>query len=205
MSQLTDDELLEYNNLPAIPPNRPLGDVLQGDLINKLLSYHVNVATPGRLRSVGGTAPTVQNNGPLLYLAFAVGTDEAFRSFKIDSRYVQNAAIHMHWTKSQDTDQSGNIVKWQVEYSVYNGSSENAAVVEHTVSVEDEYEDNGASASDRIVYRTPNIPLVGITAGYYVSMRITAQAPTGSPAIIAPGLVTLDMTWEGYGNKNSGD
>jgi hypothetical protein len=141
----------------------------------------------------GVTSPTLKESGPLLSLSFTASTDAAFRVFKIRYDYLSDPSFHLHWTKPDDVDRSGTFAKWCVEYSVFNGSSEDAALTTTIVDSGDvEYLDSGTTT--RVIYRTSNIPLTGFAPGKYVAIKVQSLSPTGS-ALPGPCLVSMDLIY----------
>jgi hypothetical protein len=202
VSCLTDEQIAILNELKNYLPGMRKGqlpeDIELGDVINSICrnkDVHVPIVSPGRAQFVGGTAPTEDAKGNLVYLKMTVNTDQAYRILKIPYNFNANngASFHVHWTKSQDTDQSGNQVKWRIHYTVFDGKSVDASGAGATVEYEDTYDDNGTTT--RVVYRTDNLPVSGLVAGYYVALRVEAVTPSGG-ALTEPGLVSVDFIYE---------
>lgn len=165
------------------------------DIINQLAfkNVHEGVVTPGRSDGPPGQQPQIEVKGALAYLTFTVDTDAAYRLYKIPNGFKSAPTAHVHWTKNQDTDQSTKEVRWRLTYNVFNGHSEDGAdggVV--SVNLDDVYDDAGTTS--RIVYCTEDVPLVGIVADYYLTMKIEAITPAGV-ALVEPGLVSLDLKY----------
>jgi hypothetical protein len=157
---------------------------------------HEPTITAGRGTLSPGQGPTISVNGTLLTLAFTPNDtgDRAYRMFKIPSSYVTGSAFHIHWTKGVNTNQSGSHVRWKVDYTVFDGSTEVANGIEYTFQVEDSYEDSGTTT--RVVHRTSDIPLSGFVAGWYVSCFVEAVSPVASPALSGDvHLFSVDMTY----------
>lgn len=184
----------------------PTGEL--AELLNKAASagavrpHHVPVVTPSSYKSVAGKEPSAVEVGTGLLLAFTVGVDVAYRQYKVPPNYAASAALHIHWTKTADAAENGKVVRWRVTYVAYASSSTTAGdlLASSTVAeVEDTYDDDGTTS--RLVYRTPDIVMVGVTAGYYVALKVEAVAPSGAPLAAEPGLLSVDFTFEEYANR----
>ena len=111
-------------------------------------------------------------------------------SFKIDNDFIGSPSFHVHWTKGDDTNQSGNTVRWQIDYHVFNGRDQdisNGSIT--TLIVDDTYDDAGSTT--RVVHRTQNIDASNFTAGYYVGLAI--KVVPGSTTVVNPTLITVDL------------
>lgn len=164
------------------------------DLINQLgLEPWHEPLSPLIIDGVPGLNPVADRKGVLLYVAFTVDTDIAFRSTKIPFTYHSNAAFHIHWTKSTDDNQDGNTVRWRVSYAHHSGNGGEASVAQHVYLFDDAYE--GTEDEERIVQRSPNIPLEGtIVPGYYLAMSIEAISPPSGTPVSEPAIVSVDFT-----------
>lgn len=165
--------------------------------------YHQAIVSASVGASQPGKQPAVIVSNALMLLEFTPDTDAAFRQFKIPSSYIGDAAFHIHWTKTGNGDESGKVVRWKVSYVAFEGHQGgglgNAAPT--VVEVEDTYEDDGTT--DWYIYATPDIPMEGIEPGYYVSMKIEAITPVGTPMTSEPGLFSLDQTFTQYINNGA--
>lgn len=175
-------------------------------VINTIAYGHVDVASAATLvHGAGVLTPDVGISDNLLYLVFNnIGTDEALRVYKFDYSYVDLPSLHVHWTKGDDTTQTGNAVRWVIDYRVFNGNNELGTGTTGTL-------DTGPlvyTASDttaRTVYRSADMPLIDITAGDYMTVRVRTIAPGGGyTQLTDPSLVTLDLKYRRYINKNVG-
>ena len=136
--------------------------------------------------------------GPFLGAVFNIG-DIAHRTFKINSRYVGNPSVHLHWTKSTDAVETGRAVRWRVTFLAVDGHNQNALATPGVVEIEDTYDDSGTTS--RIIYRTPNLPLTGVVADYYLAIQIERVAPVGTPLSASPLLISADLRYDMYVNK----
>lgn len=165
-------------------------------------SFHEPTITAGRGTSSPGQGPDIIVINTTLALQFTpnVTTDRAYRIFKIPTKFVANPAFHIHWTKSNNLNESGKYVRWHLSYTVFNGSSQD--ILSGSVNnlyIEDTYDDSNLNT--RITYRTPNIPAQNFIAGYYVSIFIDAESPVSGSALASePVLVSLDLTYDAYIN-----
>ena len=136
--------------------------------------------------------PTVNAKNNLIYDEYTVATDIAFASCRIAENYKSGGEFFVHWTKSQDTDQSTKTVKWQLTYVVYDGEAEDGAAAGTVVSDQDTYDDAGTTT--RIVNQSGGMAIVGLAAGKLISFKIEAIVPTGT-ALVEPALVSLGIRY----------
>lgn len=168
--------------------------------INAINRVHYPIVSPSRSRVQGGTAPSSGASGNLVYLEMTVDTDEAFRIIKIPDSFVGGPEFYVHWTKSQDTDQSGKTVKWRVDYNVFNGDNEDASSTDNFIEFSGVYEDTGTT--NRVVYNTGGKDVIGIYAGAYVSIRVRAITPDSGVELANPAFVALDIRLDKYTNRD---
>ena len=161
-----------------------------------LRAHHTVIAAAQSGSSSPGQSPSPIPNGALLLLGFTLNADDAFRGFKIPTYFdgVNPPTAHVHWSKTTDANESGKAVRWRVSYWVLNGSTDDGAAAPTVVDLDDTYDDAGTTT--RIVHRTPNVPLVGLVAGYYLAIKIEAVTPAGTPLAGEPGLFSLDVIWD---------
>jgi hypothetical protein len=154
---------------------------------------HESMVAASRSVTRPNQGPTYYTNGVFIGLQFALGTDEAFRTFKIPSNFSANPAMHIHWTKSGDQNEQNRFVRWSIDYLVFNAIDQDVVVPASTVEYEGEYLSSGTTS--RVVYRSPNLPLVGFVAGYYVSLRVRALTPAGLAMQSQPVLFSADLMY----------
>lgn len=164
-----------------------------------LSTFHTPIVAPGKSTSSPGAGPQPIAYNAAVVLAFTLNTDDAFRQFRIPASYVSTPTIHLHWTKTGNLDESGKVVRWRFSYLVFDGESEDINVAPTVIETEDTYDDNGTTT--RIVYRTPDLALVGFVAGYYCAVKIEAVTPVGTPMASEPGLFALDLMYNQFINQ----
>lgn len=176
-----------------------LAELLNG-FEGRVVDEHLPIVGPGRSDGPPGQLPPVIASGALPVVSFdgVAGAQAVFRTIKIPTAFVDSPGFHIHWSKSDDVDRSGESVRWVVTYKVFNGRDEDAAITPTVVSCDDTYGDAGTTT--RVVHRCTDGPLVGLIAGYYIAFKVEKGTPGGSP-MAAPGLVTLDFTYRGYVNR----
>jgi hypothetical protein len=155
---------------------------------------HLFIVTPARSTPQPGQGPQPAAYGNLIVLEFTLDLDAAFRVVKIPSSYTGNATAHVHWTKSQTTDQSTKVVRWRIDYTVVNGRTEDGAAAGSTILLDDSYDDAGTTT--HIVHRTANISLPGLVAGYYLLVKISAVTPPTGTALVEPALMSMDILYD---------
>lgn len=154
--------------------------------------FHDTVATAGRVVTKPNAGPTYYLSGAFVGLQFALNDDEAYRVFKIPSSFVDTPSFHVHWTKSGDQNEQGKVVKWRIQYTIFSGSG---GVVGAGTTIESELTYLAADTTARTIYRSPNLALTGFVAGYYVSMKIQAVTPVGTPMVSQPVLYSVDLMY----------
>lgn len=165
-----------------------------GDITNATRIIHTPGVTPTSATFVPGLAPEVVKYGTTVALHYKKNNDKVYGYAKIPTTYVSDASFHIHWTKFNDADESGRTVRWVLNYTVFDGTSQNIAVAPTgTLNLNDTYD--GASAdTTRIVYRTPNAAAAGFVAGYYVSFEVGFDPAfttlTDRPVIISCDILT---------------
>jgi hypothetical protein len=165
-----------------------------------IAQYHdVTGAGAFASRAPGQTAAPI-HFGTTLGAVYTPNTHEGYRAFKLSSKFVGNASFHIHWTKSTDANESGKAVRWRISYTITDGTSQDINVAPTVVELEDLYDDGGTTT--RIVYRTANTPnLVGAQPSHYLSLKIEAITPNGTPLIADPVLISCDFRYDMYINK----
>lgn len=193
---------LQGRDLDANPP--AVGDLLYwdgsiwtyfpvGDLAteNETRIIHTPGVTPTSATFVPGLAPEVVKIGTTVALHYKKDGDKVYGYSKIQTSYVSDASFHIHWTKFDDTDEAGNTVRWVINYTVFNGASQDVNVAPTgTLILDDTYDDAGIFT--RIVHRTANAPAAGFVAGYYVSFEVGFD-PAFTTLTDRPVIISCDI------------
>lgn len=135
---------------------------------------HVDTITPVDAASQPGVGPTpvvLGASGTVLGLQFDQATEVAYRLIKIPTNFVGDASFHVHWSKNVNTNQANATVRWQLKYTVFNGTSNNVVAATGTIVWDVVYTDSGTTS--RVVYRTPNMAATGFVPGYYVGISLS--------------------------------
>ena len=170
---------------------------LMNDLDGRIVEYSQAIVTPSRITGPPGQLPPIDADGALVYVKYdgAAGAQQVHRTIKIRESYVSGGMFHIHWTKSDDSDRSGEKVKWKISYKVFNGRDEDAALSPTVLTVEDTYDDDGTTT--RVVHRTVNVPVgsqLPLVADAYLAVKV--EKDTASASVMSePGLVTLDLSY----------
>lgn len=162
------------------------------------------VRTPAATaRNVGSGAPSI------LELPFTIAqqmtVDNDFLTFKYyrPVNFVHGTALdfRLNWTKSQVTDQSGNKVKWKLEYLFVDiGDDVADATPDGTLYSEQTYSDEGTT--ERLAYSTSTD--LTITSENvqedkpYLYIKV-APVASSAPALIEPALLSVRFDYLGYG------
>lgn len=163
-----------------------------GDINNATRIIHTPGVTPTSATFVPGLAPEVVKYGTTLALHYKKNNDKVYGYAKIPTSYVSDASFHIHWTKFNDGNESGRSVRWVVNYTVFDGTSQNIAVAPTgTLNLNDTYDD-ASTDTTRIVYRTPNVAAAGFTAGYYVSFEVGFD-PAFTTLTDRPVIISCDI------------
>jgi len=177
----------DENDNTEVVPNQVVANVTR--------LQHIPVLSPTSAHWAGGTIPGIVVYGTTVVLQFTPNVDEAFRQLKLPAYAVTEPSFHIHWTKTGDLNESGKAVRWQVEYTVYDGRSQNINDgLTGTLFVEDIYDDAGTTT--RILHRTADVLIPNVPASYYISFRVQAVTPAGTPLTSEPALSSVDLTWE---------
>lgn len=170
------------------------------DFLTTTHHFHTTLLTAATFQGGQLQAPKSEIISQSLVLVFTLGNSAAFKDVKFPVYYQGNASFHIHWTKSGTVNESGRFVRWRLQYTIFNGFSEDIDIPPTVVEVESEYLDSGTTSN--ILYRTPDLPIVGAAAGKYLAVRILAITPVGGPALIDdPALWSLDVTWDEFINQ----
>lgn len=162
-------------------------------------SYHASIVTASSFKSPALKEPDPFEQDSTLLLAFTIGTDSAFRQFKIPNSYAGNASVHIHWTKQGSANELNKTVRWRISYRFFPGNAGFLSGTPDTVEYEAAY--LSSSVVDRIVYRSSDLPLVGAVAGYYMALEVQAIAPVGTPIVGEPALFSVDLTFDELINR----
>lgn len=168
-----------------------------------MLRYrHDVIVAPATFKSTAGKEPVPLAVGPLMYLEFTVNNDVAYQVRKVNGTFYDNPSVHIHWTKTTDANEQNKKVRWHVEYVSFAssvGAPGDGTETPHVAEVEDTYLDAGTTT--RMIHETTSIPLVGVVAGHYLSLVISAVTPVGTPMVSPPGLFALDLVYREYINQ----
>lgn len=166
--------------------------------------FHKPTVTPDGAESAPGQGPQPVVIGTVMGLDFNSPTDKAYRILKVDSNIVPQGnpsvtaytSFHVHWTKSGDVDESGNVVRWRLEYTVFDGASGDVALATPSVVEWDDTYDDGATLT-RIVYRTSNVEVTDLTPNYYVGVALE-YVPANTTLSSSPVVISADLLWRGF-------
>lgn len=166
-----------------------------GDLAteNATRIIHTPGVTPTSATFVPGIAPEVELLGTLVVLHYKKDTDKVYGYCKIPTSYVSDASFHIHWTKNVDTDQSGATIRWIINYTVFNGASQDVTgAPTGTITLDDTYDDAGTLT--RVVHRTVNGAAPGFVAGHYVSFEVGFDPdPANTTLVGRPAIISCDI------------
>lgn len=159
-------------------------------------THHEVIVRPGNGSTAPGQTPTIVVSGALQLGSFTLNTDDCYRQFKIPSNFVGNASFHIHWTKTTNANEQGKNVRWKLSWVVFDGHEGGTCnYTPSTTEVEDTYEDSGTTVWK--MYSTPNIAVDGdFIAGHYVSLKMEAITPSGTPMAGEPGLYSVDLVYD---------
>lgn len=171
------------------------------DLHGRVGAHHVPITSGATASGPPGQLPPVEVSGPLVYAVFdtAAGNQKMYRVFKVPYSFVDTPQVHIHWTKSDDVDRSGETVRWTVTYTVFDGGSEDGDGAGTVLTFDDAYD--SAGTTERVVYRTEDLDLIGVEAGYYVAVSVEKGTPASGSAMVEPALVSFDFTCRAYLNR----
>lgn len=148
-----------------------------------IVTSSVSSSSPGKIPDLYLVGTTT------LGLMFAP-TDEVYKIFRTQSTYVGNASLHIHWTKSDNINEAGKVVKWRVEFSVFECIDGDISVI-HEVSDISTY--TSSELNSRIIYRTANMDISSfITSSQYVSIKVD-YIPNETTLVSAPVLISVDL------------
>jgi len=160
-----------------------------------LKATHIPILGAGRVDGPSGQLPDIEAVNALVYIVFngVAGSQKVYRTFKIPESYLGEASFHVHWTKSDDVDRSGETVRWIVSYKVFDGRTQDAAATPDTLTFDDTFLDDGTTT--RVVQRIPEQLLADPTALYYVTVCVEKGTPASGTPMAAPALVSLDFSY----------
>ena len=198
------------NYLPGMSPEwvrRLIDSDQRTDILERTTRvFHKPTITPAVSVSAPGLGPQPIVFGTVMGLDFDTATDAAYRILKIPSNIVEAgneagiapfASFHVHWTKSGDLDASADTVRWRLSYTVFDGSSDEVALVTPTViEWDDVYDDAGTTT--RIVYRTGNMDVTGFVPNYYVGLML--EYVPANTTLSTPVVISTDLLWRGWLN-----
>lgn len=155
---------------------------------------HVSFAGGSPASSAPGQQPDTVVSGTLFLIGFTVNSDDLFGRLRFPDNFVGTPAVHVHWSKTTDADQAGNSVRWRFSYTVHSDDGAIANGSPIVVDLDDTYD--ASDTTERRIYRTADAPLVGITAGSYMSAKLEAVTPGGSALTVDPGIFGVDVTFD---------
>jgi len=95
--------------------------------------------------------PSEESVNNLAYWAFTLNTDHVHGVLRVPSHFTANFKPHIHWTKSQNTNQSGKTVQWKWSYTLFTSNGTDVTVSNTDVLTDvDTYDDTGTT--NRVVY-----------------------------------------------------
>jgi len=153
-------------------------------------------------KNTGAGAPTPKEFQFTLAQQFTVDNDFIAIKYRKPTNYVSGSDVvfSLNWTKSQDTDQSGNKVKWQIEYFFTDVGYDIAYnVADGILTAEDTYEDSGTTT--HIAYEANGgliIPNASVQEDKnFLYTKISAITPS-SNTLSEPVLLTILMCYTGF-------
>lgn len=174
---------------------------LLNQISNETRFNHLPIVSPSDATPQPGQGPAPIVIGTVIGFEYDQAADKSYALFKIPRSFVGDASFHVHWTKSGNASEQGNVVRWRLTYTVFDGMTEEIANATPTVlTIDDTYED-GAADSSRIAYMTPFIAAPGFIGGYYVGLCVDFDSGGTTLALSNPVLVSADMVFREYVNK----
>lgn len=179
------------------PPEDVISGIDQLSITGSLVSrvIHTPAITPTRLATKPNEGPEPIFIGTTPALHYTGDNEKAYAYAKIQSSYSSGASFHVHWTKNVDTDQSGATVRWVLNYTVFNGTSQDISSSTGQIIWDDVYEDSGTTS--RIVYRTENQLATGFVSNYYVSLELGFDPAnttlSGRPVVISCDILSRNL------------
>jgi len=160
------------------------------------------VISAAQVKTTGAGAPTLIVFPLTIAQQFTVDNDYIIIKYRKPVDWVPGSDIRfcLNWTKSQDTDQSGNKVKWQVEYYFTDIGYDIAyATPDGTLSAEDTYDDAGTTT--HIAYQADN-SLTILNASVqedknFLYIKVSSITPSAL-TLAEPVLLTVSMRYTAY-------
>lgn len=137
--------------------------------------------------------------GAVMGLRYDQADAAAYRLAKVPTNFVGPASFHVHWTKADDTAAAGTDVCWVIEYRIFDGHSQEITGSGLRTEAVATYEDP-RSDSSRVVYRTANVPAIGLIGGNYLGIKVTYDTDkTSLPC--PPVLLSVDLLYSASINQ----
>jgi hypothetical protein len=160
-------------------------------------TIHKPTVTPSDAQVQVGLGPVPVVYGSTMGLQYNDPSDAAFRVLKIDYSFTgdgtgTDASFHVHWTKASDADESGNVVRWRLSYTVFDGIGDDINVAPTVLDMDDTYIDAGTTT--RTVYRTANVAAPGFIKGQYLGIKL--EYVSGDTTLVSdPVVVSCDLLY----------
>ena len=168
--------------------------------ISRQIKTGYKILPAAQVKTTGAGAPTLIAFPLTIGQQFTVDNDYIVVKYRKPADWVpgSNIIFGLNWTKSQDTDQSGNKIKWQLEYFFVDiGDDISIATPDATLTVEQTYIDAGTTT--HIGY-TANIEItsenVSDTKDYFY-IKLSTITPS-ELTLIEPVLLTICMQYDAY-------
>lgn len=175
----------------------PYGTLWAKNIIQQSIITNVS-----QVKTSGLGAPTIIEFPFILGQQFTVGNDFVTIKTKKPDNWVPNTDLlfKLNWTKSQDTNQENNRVKWQIDYFFTDvGYDISESTQDGTLESEQLYLDDGTTT--HIAYDTGNDLI--ITADNiqeeknFLYTKISAVTPS-QDTLSEPVLLTINFFYYGY-------
>lgn len=164
-------------------------------LQTEIAHYHVPIMGSGMSKLSHTKPPDEEVYGDVVFRVFTVDTDETYRTARINDCAVPGSIqMHVHWTKSQTTNQQNKNVCWRIDYSQFDGATD-PIVSGSYILLSGSYLDSGTS--ERYIYKTPDVTL-NVSPSMYVAFK--AMTVSCSNPISEPAGLSADLVWDEYIN-----